>query len=117
MFTQNIILILRVNRIFIVLKALVCWIKISSDDILKYFSSLEQKAHKKRLIVYHWSVVRRPSTFLNISETITPIEGRFYVEHLCLAGTKVYITGSDHMTKMAACPYMVKILYYFFPEP
>ena len=36
----------------------------------------------------------------NISETTGPIQVRFYVEHLCLTGTKVYIIGPSHMTKM-----------------
>ena len=32
------------------------------------------------------------------------------MEHLCLAGTKVYIIGPGHMTKMAAMPIYGKTL-------
>ena len=38
------------------------------------------------------------------SESKGPIQVRFYIEHLCLTGTKVYIIGPGHMTKMAAMP-------------
>ena len=42
-------------------------------------------------------------TFKNISsETTGRIEVRFYMEHVCLAGTKVYIIGPGHMIKMAS---------------
>ena len=48
----------------------------------------------------------RPFTFSYIfsSETAWPIKAKFYVEHLWLGGTKVYINGPGHMTKMAATP-------------
>ena len=51
------------------------------------------------------SVVCRPSsTFSNIfsSETAWPIKAKFYVEPPWEGGTKVYINGPGHMTKMAA---------------
>ena len=51
--------------------------------------------------------VRRPSsTFSNIfsSETAWPIKAKFYVEPPWEGGTKVYIDGPGHMTKMAAMP-------------
>ena len=52
------------------------------------------------------SIVRpRPSsTFSNIfsSETAWPIKAKFYVEPPWEGGTKVYINGPGHMTKMAA---------------
>ena len=54
--------------------------------------------------------VRRPSvrpfTFSNIfsSETAWPIKAKFYVEPPWEGGTKVYINGPGHMTKMAAMP-------------
>ena len=38
------------------------------------------------------------------SETKGPIQVRFYIEHLCVTGTKVYISGPGHMTKMAVMP-------------
>ena len=49
-------------------------------------------------------MVRRPSTFSNVfsSETAWPIKAKFYVEPHWEKGTKVYINGPDHMTKMAA---------------
>ena len=54
------------------------------------------------------SVVRpsvRPFTFSNVfSETAWPIKAKFYVEPPWEGGTKVYINGPDHMTKMAAMP-------------
>ena len=66
------------------------------------------------LIGYPW--IRRPSvrsrrrrpsfTFSNIfsSETAWPIKAKFYVEPPWEGGTKVYINGPGHMTKMAAMP-------------
>ena len=51
--------------------------------------------------------VRRPSSaFSNIfsSETTWPIKAKFYVEPPWEGGTKVYINGPGHMTKMAATP-------------
>ena len=38
------------------------------------------------------------------SETTGPIQVRFYVENVCLTGTKIHIIGPGHMTKMAAMP-------------
>ena len=55
--------------------------------------------------------VRRPSrhqsfTYSKIfsSETAWPIEAILHVEFSWEGGTKVYINGPDHMTKMAAMP-------------
>ena len=63
------------------------------------------------LIGYPWIrrpfVRRRPSsTFSNIysSETAGPIKAKFCVEPPWERGTKVYINGPGHMTKMAAMP-------------
>ena len=66
------------------------------------------------LIGYPWirrpSVRRHPSirpfTFSNIfsSETAWPIKAKFYVEPPWEGGTKVYVNGPGHMTKMAATP-------------
>ena len=52
------------------------------------------------------SSVVRPFTFSNIfsSETAWPIKAKFYVEPPWEGGTKVYINGPCHMTKMAAMP-------------
>ena len=50
--------------------------------------------------------VVRPFTFSNIfsSETAWPIKAKFYAEPPWEGGTKVYINGPGHMTKMAAMP-------------
>ena len=51
--------------------------------------------------------VRRPSSSSsNIfsSEIPWPIKAKFYVEPPWEGGTKVYINGPGHMTKMAAMP-------------
>ena len=52
------------------------------------------------------SVIVRPFTFSIIfsSETAWPIKAKFYVEPPWEGGTKVYINGPGHMTKMAAMP-------------
>ena len=81
------------------------------------------------LIGYPWirhpSVVRpsavvRPFTFSNIfsSETAWPIKAKFYLEAPWEGGTKVYINGPGHMTKMAAMPiYGKNLKKSFSPEP
>ena len=48
----------------------------------------------------------RPFTFSKIffSETAWPIKAKFYVDPPWEGGTKVYINGPGHMTKMAATP-------------
>ena len=61
------------------------------------------------LIGYPWSGVRRrrPSVHnLNVfsSETDRPIKAKFYMEPPWEGGTKVYISGLGHMTKLAAMP-------------
>ena len=52
------------------------------------------------------SVRRCPSTISKIlsSETAGPIKAKLHVEHPYEGGTKVYINGPGHMTKMAAMP-------------
>ena len=65
------------------------------------------------LIGYPWirrplslSSVVRPFTFSNVfsSETSWPFKAKFYVEPPWEGGTKVYINGPGHMTKMATMP-------------
>ena len=63
------------------------------------------------LIVYPCSGVRRrcrrrcpPFSNVFSSETAWPIKAKFYVEPPWEGGTKVYINGPGHMTKMAAMP-------------
>ena len=73
------------------------------------FSSPEPLGSQGELIVYPCSGVRPsvcPSTISNIfsSETAWPIKAKFYMEPPWEAGTKVYINGPGHMTKMAAMP-------------
>ena len=60
------------------------------------------------LIVYPCSGVRcrrcsrPPFSYVFSSETAWPIKAKFYVEPPWKGGTKVYINGPGHMTKMAA---------------
>ena len=61
------------------------------------------------LIVYQCSSVRRrrccpPFSNVFSSKTAWPIKAKFYVEPPWEGGTKVYINGPGHMTKMAAMP-------------
>ena len=62
------------------------------------------------LIVYPYSGVRRrrcrrpPFSNVFSSETASSIKAKFYVEPPWEGGTKVYINGPGHMTKMAAMP-------------
>ena len=75
-----------------------------------FFSSPEPSGSQGELIVYPYSGVpcrsrrRRRQQCLNIfsSETALPIKAKFYVEPPWEGGTKVYINGPGHMTKMAA---------------
>ena len=77
------------------------------------FSSPEPSGSQGELIVYHYSGVRHRrrrcrcrcrQQCLNIfsSETALPIKAKFYLEPPWEGGTKVYINGPGHMTKMAA---------------
>ena len=52
------------------------------------------------------SVVVRLFTYSNVfsTETARPIKAKFYVEPPWVGGTKVYINGPGHFTKMAAMP-------------
>ena len=54
----------------------------------------------------------RPATISNVfsSETAWPIKAKFYMEPPWEGGTKVYINGTGHMTKMAAMPIYGKTL-------
>ena len=71
-------------------------------------SSPESSGSQGELIVYPYSIVRCPRRrqCLNIfsSETALPIKAKFYMEPPWVGGTKVYINGPGHMTKMAALP-------------
>ena len=77
------------------------------------FSSPEPSGSQGELIVYPYSCIhcrrhrcRRRQQRLNIfsSETALPIKAKFYVEPPWEGGTKVYINGPGHLTKMAAMP-------------
>ena len=82
---------------------------------------------KGELIVYPCSGVRRRGRcrccrppFSNVfsSETARPIKAKFYVEPPWEGGTKVYINGPGHMTKMAAMPiYGTNLKKSFSPQP
>ena len=84
-------------------------------------SSPEPSGSQGELIVYPYSGVRcRHQQCLNIfsSETALPIKAKFYVEPPWEGGTKIYINGPGHMTKMAAMPIYGKNLYKSSsPEP
>ena len=86
-----------------------------------FFSSPEPLGSQGELKVYPCSGVRcrrcrcrgrgrcrcrRRQQCLNIfsSETAWPIKAKLYVEPPWEGGTKVYINGPGHMTKMAAMP-------------
>ena len=51
-------------------------------------------------------VLPSSSTISNVfySETAWPVKVKFHVEPPLKGGTKVYINGPGHMTKMAATP-------------
>ena len=75
----------------------------------QFISSPEPLGSQGGLIVYPYSSVRcrrRRQQCLNIfsSETALPIKAKFYVESPWEGGTKVYINGPGHMTKMATMP-------------
>ena len=78
--------------------------------LIGLFSSPEPLGSQGELIVYPYSGIRcrcrRRQQCLNIfsSETALPIKAKFYVESPWEGGTKVYINGPGHMTKMAAMP-------------
>ena len=82
---------------------------------LLLISSPEPLGSQSELIVY--PSTRRPSVrppFSKIfSETAWPIKAKFYVEPPWEGGTKVYINGPGHMTKMAAMPIYGKNLKHF----
>ena len=71
-------------------------------------SSPERLGSQGELIVYSSSrrpsVVRPPFSKIVFSETARPIKAKFYAEPPWEGGTKVYINGPGHMTKMAAMP-------------
>ena len=86
----------------------------SSILFFSFFSSPEPSGSQCELIVYPCSGVRRRrrcrcrcrQQCLNIfsSETAWPIKAKLYVELPWDGGTKVYINGLGHMTKMASMP-------------
>ena len=91
-------------------------IRTQIKDRVNIISSPEPLGSQGELIVYASSrrpsyVVRRTSSVCrpqcsNIfsSETAGPIKAKFYEEPPWVGGTKVYINGPGHMTKMAATP-------------
>ena len=93
------------NYIFIHLKK-----KIKTRSLLQsvFLAHLNQRLIGELIGHGPASVVirRRPFTFSNgfTSETTWPIKAKFYVEPPWAGGTKIYINGPGHMTKMAAMP-------------
>ena len=76
---------------------------------IEIISSPEPLGSQGELIVYpssrRPSVVRRPPfSKIFFSETAWPIKAKFYVQPPWEGGTKVYINGPGHMTKMATRP-------------
>ena len=90
------------------------WLVNTHDWPCCLFSSPEPSGSQGELILYPCSGVRcrcrrrcrRRQQCLNIfsSETALPIKAKLYVEPPWEGGTKVYINGPGHMTKMAAMP-------------
>ena len=93
-------------------------LKALATELAPVFSSSEPSGSQGELKVYPYSGVRcrcrrrRRQQCLNIffSETALPIKAKFYVEPPWEGGTKVYINGTGHMTKMAAKPIYGKSL-------
>ena len=86
------------------------------------FSSPEPLGSQGELIEYpssrRPSVSRPPFSKIFSSKTTWPIKAKFYVEPPWEGGTKVYINGPGHMTKMAAMPiYGKNLKKSSFPEP
>ena len=71
-------------------------------------SSPEPLGSQGELIVYlssrRPSVVCPPFSKIFSSETAWPIKAKFHVEPPWEGGTKVYINGPGHMTKVATTP-------------
>ena len=92
-----------------------CIISLAPDPFLAHLS----RRLIGELIVYTCSGVRRrccrcpPFSNVFSSETARPIKAKFYVELPWEGGTKVYINGLGHMTKMAAMPIYGKNLKNF----
>ena len=82
-------------------------------------SSPEPSGSQGELIVYPCSGVHCCQQCSNIfsSETAWPIKAKLYVEFPWEGGTKVYINGTGHMTKMAVMPIYGKHLLKSSPEP
>ena len=81
------------------------------SHIYDFISSPEPLGSQGELIVYPSSrgpsvvsSVRPPFSKIFFSETPRPMKAKFYAEPPWEAGTKVYINGPGHMTKMAAMP-------------
>ena len=80
-----------------------------SETVHLMFSSPEPSGSQVELTVYVCSGVRcrrrcRQQCLNNFFETALPIKAKLYVEPRWEGGTKAYINGPGHMTKMAAMP-------------
>ena len=83
-------------------------LKVYKADVLPSLLAHLSQRLIGELIVYPCSGVRRrcrpPFSNVFSSETAWPIKAKFYVEPPWKGGTKGYINGPGHMTKMAAMP-------------
>ena len=70
----------------------------------KLAPNVKGQGHSMILAQGHHDWLSIKITNIYSSETTGPIRVRFYIEHLSLMGTKVYIIGPGHMTKMANMP-------------
>ena len=83
---------------------------LTSRSLPPIISSPEPLGSQDELIVYTCSCVRPLSSvhplFSNIffSQTAWPIKAKFHEEPPWEGGTKIYINGPGHMSKMAAMP-------------
>ena len=90
---------------------------ISSPVPLGSQGELIANPSSRRPSVLRPSSVRPPFSKIFFFETAWPIKAKFYVEPPWVGGTKVYINGPGHMTKMAAMPIYGKNLKSSSTEP
>ena len=92
---------------------------------MSFLAHLSRRPIGELILVYPCSGVPRrrrcgrpPFSNVFSSETAWPIKAKFYVELPREGGTKVFINGLGHMTKMATMPlYGKNLKKSSFPEP
>ena len=75
---------------------------LTSGSLPPIISSSEPLGSQGELIVYPCSCVRPSTIFKHFLPNARPIKAKYYVEPPWEGGTKIYINGPGHMTKMAA---------------